>query len=96
MLHTSNEHTMLHWSRRKWCKKRALEEQRLIEMAKLRAQFEGILAEAGLRARPSGSGAHGSGMAGRRWGSEGGGPQGRRCCFRQCHAVRLHMTTLAR
>lgn len=64
--------------RRKWCKKRAVEEQRLVEMAKLRAQFEGILAEAGLRARPGGpSGA--SGMAGRRWGNGSSRPQGRRC-----------------
>jgi hypothetical protein len=33
---------------RNWCKKRALEEQRLFEMAKLRSQFEGLLADVGL------------------------------------------------
>ncbi|CAL8468067.1 g7606 [Coccomyxa elongata] len=51
---------------RKWCKKRGLEEQRLYEMAKLRAQFEGLLREVGLRTQGSGRGSN-SGMSGRHW-----------------------------
>ncbi|KAK9901707.1 hypothetical protein WJX75_009557 [Coccomyxa subellipsoidea] len=51
---------------RKWCKKRGLEEQRLYEMAKLRAQFEGLLRDVGLRSQGSGRGG-GSGMSGRHW-----------------------------
>ncbi|BDA42246.1 probable ATP-dependent RNA helicase DHX34 [Coccomyxa sp. Obi] len=57
-----------HEPTRKWCKKRGLEEQRLYEMAKLRAQFEGLLREVGLRTQGSGRGSN-SGMSGRHWSS---------------------------
>ena len=67
-------------ARRKWCKARGLEEQRLFEMAKLRSQFQGILAEVGLYRRGEGGSAQ-SGMSGRRWAHGGSSRGGRRCSF---------------
>lgn len=74
---------MLESRHRKWCKKRALEEQRLFEMAKLRAQFGSILADVGLRSRGGGSA---SGMAGRCWADSCRWE--RRCVLRGVHAHR--------
>jgi hypothetical protein len=76
-----------HENSRKWCRRMGLEEQRLIEMAKLQRQFQDIINTSGLRASEWGSddedeggGTGGGGQEGQfgRGGGRGGGGFGGR------------------
>lgn len=87
VLYFNSISTRLQLGHRKWCKKRGLEEQRLYEMAKLRAQFEGLLKDVGLRKAGSGRG-DASGMAGRHWSTSN--RQDRRCSVGSLHQMALH------
>ena len=73
---------------RKWCRRMGLEEQRLVEMAKLQRQFNDACEGSGLTRE--GGGDHGGDHGGDRGGDRGGGGERRR------HSVLRHKRRLLR